>query len=68
MSLERTEMTRLPGYDSGVRRAVDMVAWAGQLEQDSWERKIRAEQNRWIRKGNLEQDIWDWTTGTGQQS
>ncbi len=29
VSLERTEMTGLPGNVSGVRRAVDKVAWAG---------------------------------------
>jgi hypothetical protein len=32
LSQERTEMTGLPGHDSGVRRAVAHVAWAGQLE------------------------------------
>jgi hypothetical protein len=31
-SLERTEMTGLPGHDSGVRRAVGNAAWTGQLE------------------------------------
>jgi hypothetical protein len=31
-------MTGLPGNDSGVRRAVDKVAWAGQLKQeDGWD-------------------------------
>jgi hypothetical protein len=37
VSLERTEMTGLPGHDSGVRRAVANVAWAlwaGQLEKE----------------------------------
>ncbi len=34
VSLERTEMTGLPGHDSGVRRAVSITAWAGQLEQE----------------------------------
>ncbi len=34
VSLEGTEMTELPGYDTGVRRAVANVAWAGQLEQE----------------------------------
>jgi hypothetical protein len=35
VSLERTEMAELPDHDRGVRRAVDKVAWAGQLEQGS---------------------------------
>jgi hypothetical protein len=34
VSLEKTEMTGLPGHDSDVRRAVANVAWAGQLEQE----------------------------------
>jgi hypothetical protein len=34
VSLERTEMTVLPGHNSGVRRAVANVASAGQLEQE----------------------------------
>jgi hypothetical protein len=39
VSLERTEMEGLPGNESGFRRAVDQVAWAGQPEQeDSWDR------------------------------
>jgi hypothetical protein len=33
ISLERIEMTGLSGPDSGVRRAVANVAWAGNLEQ-----------------------------------
>jgi hypothetical protein len=38
VSLEKTEMTGLPGNDSAVRRAVDKEAWEGQLEQeDSWD-------------------------------
>ncbi len=32
--LDRTERTGLPGHDSGIRRAVDKVAWAEQLELD----------------------------------
>jgi hypothetical protein len=34
VSLERTEMTGLPGHNRGARRAVANVAWAGQLEQE----------------------------------
>jgi hypothetical protein len=38
VSREKTEMTGLPGNDSGVRRAVNKVAWAGKLEQeDGWD-------------------------------
>jgi hypothetical protein len=35
VSLERAEMTGLPGHDSDVRRAVANVAQAGQLEQEN---------------------------------
>ncbi len=31
VSLDRTKMTELPGNDSGVRIAVDKVAWAGYI-------------------------------------
>jgi hypothetical protein len=34
VSLERTEITGLPGHDSGVSSAVANSAWAGQLEQE----------------------------------
>ncbi len=46
VSLKRTEMKRLPGHDSGVRRAVANVAWAGQLGQDSQERTAGTGQTR----------------------
>ncbi len=34
VSLERTEMTGLPGHDSGVMRAMANVAWTYHLEQE----------------------------------
>jgi hypothetical protein len=56
VNLERTEMTGLPGHDSGVRSAVNKVAWAGQLEQDSWDRTAGTGQTCQVRtswKGHL---------------
>jgi hypothetical protein len=65
-----TEMTVLPGQNSGVRGAVDKVAcWAGQLEQDSWDRTARigqSSQNRTSWTGHLGPDNWDRTAETGQ--
>jgi hypothetical protein len=53
-------MTGLPGNDTGVRRVVNKVTWAGQLEQeDSWDRTVREEQTG--------QDVWDRRTGRRQQ-
>ncbi len=49
-------MTELPGYDTGVRRAVANVAWAGQLEQE----------DSYDRTDGSKQDVLDRTSGTGQ--
>jgi hypothetical protein len=38
-------MTGLPGKYSGVKRAVNKMAWAGQMEQgDSWDKTARTGQ------------------------
>jgi hypothetical protein len=50
-----TEMTGLPGNESSVRRAVDKVAWAGQLEEDCSDRA-----------DETGQEIFDRTSVTGQ--
>jgi hypothetical protein len=50
-------MARLPGYDIGVRRAVDKVALAGQKEQDSRDMKAGTRQTG---------DILSRTSGTEQ--
>ncbi len=58
VSLDRTKMTELPGNDSGVRRAVDKVAWGGQLEQkDSYDRTAGT--------GQTGQDRTSWTEHRG---
>ncbi len=60
VSLERTEMTGLPGHDSSVRRAVANVAKAG-----SWNRRTaragQPGQDRWTG-----QNVLDRTSRTGQ--
>jgi hypothetical protein len=70
VSLERTEMTELPGNDSGVWRAVDK--WPG---QGSWNRRTagtgQPEQDRLVQDritwtGYLGPDNWDKTTETGR--
>jgi hypothetical protein len=64
VSLERTEMTGLPGHDKGVTRAVANAAWAGQLEQDSYDRT--AGTGQMVRTGHLGLDNWSWTAETGR--
>jgi hypothetical protein len=58
-------MTRLPGHDSGFRRAVDIGQ--GVLEQGGWNRAAGTgpEQDISVRSGHLGQDIWDRTPETG---
>jgi hypothetical protein len=53
VSLDRTERTEQPEYDSGIKRAVDKGVWAEQLGQDN----DRAQG----------QDSWDRTAGTAGQ-
>ncbi len=55
VNLERTEMTGLLGHGSGVKSAVNKVAWAGQLEQDSWDRTAGTGQTCQVRT--------PWTSG-----
>jgi hypothetical protein len=63
-------MTGLPGNGRGVGRAVDKVAWAGQMEQeDSWDMTARTgqtSQDRISWTGHLEPDNWDKRAEKGQ--
>jgi hypothetical protein len=55
--------------NNGFRKTVDKVAWAGQLEQDSWDRTAGAGQpgqDRRVRTGHLGTDNWDRTAETGR--
>jgi hypothetical protein len=51
--------------NNGFRKTVDKVAWAGQLEQDSWDTGQLGQDSR-DRIDGSGQDIWEQTTGIGQ--
>jgi hypothetical protein len=51
------------GQDSSVRRAVDKIARAGQLVQDSWDITARI---RWPGQDSWDRKAWYRTAGTRQ--
>jgi hypothetical protein len=69
---ERTERTRLSGYGSGIKRAVDKCLWAEQLVQDSLDRTVgtglpgQDSQDRTARTGQPEMESRDNVAGTGK--